>query len=299
MFAELKNKNKTLLAVLATLLIGVLLFAVAGAVGAAKKEKSSYISASERLALLDFTAAVNEMKYAVQIEDIASLNRAAGKAEAYLSRSGVGDCGEVYAVIGSICAGEYGAEYCAILSDAARKAIDGDGGAALRDVSDIKNEREIVVSETTDDPLSARILERIGRGRDDVAYNRAVSFACPNAVFDECGSDGDFIKYAGENIFIAIAGESARVQMYCFDRDIDPRYSVSEEDAMKTVTSLIKREKLKLPDTGATEFDEGIYRTVYTREGDSSDTALVTIEVYSDTGRLRKYDAVNYYHSDR
>lgn len=293
-----KKQNKTLLAVLAAFLIGVLLFAVALEVGIAKKEKGRFIAASERLALIDFAEAIKEMEYAADLGDIAALNRAAGKAEAYLSRAGIGDCGELYGIIGGVCNGEYGAESLAVISDAAKKAVDGDGGEALRSLFNDKERRAEITEETFEDLLFARILERIGKGRDDVAYNRAVSFACPNAMFEECESGAGTIKYAGENIFISIAGESARVQMYCFDRDVDNRYSVTEEEAMKTVKSLVKREKLKLDD-GKTEYVDGIYSTVFAGSGEYSDTPLVTIEVYGDTGRLRKYDAVNYYHIGR
>lgn len=293
-----KNRNKTIFAVLAAILIGVLLFAVALEIGTAAKEKKKFISASERMALLDFAEAAADMEHAAQIGDIAALNRAAGRAEAYLSRAGIGDCGEVYAVIGGICRGEYGSESLAVISDAAKKALDGDGGAALRALFNDRDKRAESSEETTEDQLSARVLKRLGKARDDVAYNRAVSFACPNAVFEECESGEGIIKYAGENIFISIAGESARVQMYCFDRDVDSRYSVSEDEAMQTVQHLIKREKLKLAE-GKTEYIDGIYSTTFAGSGEYSDTPIVTIEVYGDTGRLRKYDAVNYYRIER
>lgn len=297
-----KKKNKTIIAVLAAIALGVLLFATATVVGSAREEKSKYISASERLALLDFADAVEEMEAAAQVGDLASVNRAAGKAEAYLSRAGLDNCGEVYGIIGGICEGEYGSDVCAMLLEAVKKAVDGDGGAALRALSGKREERKESAEETTEDLFSERVLSRLGQGHGDVAYNRAVSFACPNAVFEECDSEGTNphrIKYAGENIFISIAGENPRVQMYCFDRDVDSRYSISETEAMKTVKSLIKREKLKLPKTSEMTFVDGIYRTVYMGEGEYSDTALVTIEVYGDTGRLRKYDAVNYYRIGR
>lgn len=288
-----KKKNKTILAVLASLLIAVLLFAVAFEVGMAKKEKGRFIAASERLALLDFAEAVEEMEYAARSGDIAALNRAGGKAEAYLSRAGIGGCGEVYEIIAGVCNGEYAAESLNAIFDAAQKALDGDGGAALRSLFDDSGRSAESAEETTEDLLSARILERIGKGRDDIAFSRAVSFACPNAVFEECGSGSGDIKYAGENIYIAVAGE--RVQMYCFDRDVDGRYSVSKEEAAQTVRSLIKREKLKLPDGGESFYADGIYCAVFSGTGEYADIPLVTIEVYCDTGRLRKYDAVNYY----
>lgn len=298
MSAGSKKRNKTFFAVLAAILIGVLLFAVALEVGKAEKAKRRFISASERMALLDFAEALRDMESAEQSGDIAALNRAAGKAEAYLSRAGIGDCGDIYGVIGGICRGEYGAESLTVISEAAQKALDGDGGEALRALFNDRDKRTENSEETTEDQLSARVLKRLGKARDDVAYNRAVSFACPNAVFEECESGADIIKYTGENIFISIAGESARVQMYCFDRDVDSRYSVSEEEAMQTVKHLIKREKLKLAE-GKTEYIDGIYSTTFAGSGEYSDTPLVTIEVYGDTGRLRKYDAVNYYRIDR
>lgn len=291
-----KKKNKTLLAVLAAMLIGVLLFAVAFEVGKARKEKSKYISAAERLALLDFAEAVNDMEKAADGGDVAALNRAAGKAEAYLSRAGIGDCGEVYGIIEEICAGECGADVCESLKNAVDKAIEGDGGEALRSLSKNEGVSEESSAETTDDMLSARLLERIGRGREDVAYSRAVSFACPNAVFEECGCDeGNVFKYSGENIFVSIGGESARVMMYCFDREVDDRYSVSEEEAERRAELIIKKEKLRLVGNPSTELRDGVYRTVYFGDGENADLPLVTIEIYSDTGRLRKYDAVNYY----
>jgi hypothetical protein len=83
--------------------------------------------------------------------------------------------------------------------------------------------------------------------------------------------------------------------MYCFERDVDPRYSVSKEEAINTALNVVKREKLKLRGEAQTELQNGIYRSVW--YNDESEAPLVVLEVYSDTGRLRLYNAVNYYKS--
>ena len=83
--------------------------------------------------------------------------------------------------------------------------------------------------------------------------------------------------------------------MYCFERDVDPRYSVSEEEAINTALNVVKREKLKLSGEAHTELHDGIYRSVW--YDDESKDPIVVLEVYSDTGRLRLYNAVNYYKS--
>ena len=290
-------RQKTILAIIAAISIAFLLFATALSVGKSAKQKSNYIAASEKLALRDFADAVSELQKALNNGDIPALNRAAGKAEAYLSRSGLKNCGDVYSVISGICDGEYGVEMCEKLNCAAQKALSGDNGDALRNLSATEVITEETSAETAEDQFSERILKKIGRGRDDIALKRARDFACPNAVFHECTSgDNDFFKYSGENIFISVDGKIGRVIMYCFDRDVDSRYSVTEEDAVHTVDMIVKKEKLKLPDYTETFFDGEIYRFTFANEEKSSDTLLV-FEVYSDTGRLRKYDAVNYYRS--
>lgn len=288
-------RQKTILAIIAAITIAVLLLATAFSVGKSAKQKSDYISASEKLALHDFADAVSELKEALIHGDIPALNHAAGMAQAYLSRSGLKNCGEVYSVISGICNGEYGVEMCEKLNLAAQKALDGDQGEALRSLTVRENTSEETAAETVEDQFSARILKKIGKGRDDIALKRAKGFACPNAVFHECTSNtNSSFKYSGENIFISVDGKIGRVLMYCFDRDIDCRYSVTEEDAVHTVDMIVKKEKLKLPAYTETYFDGEIYRFTYANE-ESPDEILLTFEVYSDTGRLRKYDAVNYY----
>jgi hypothetical protein len=141
------------------------------------------------------------------------------------------------------------------------------------------------------------MMERLGRGRDDVAFNRAQAFACPNAKFDECKSGAPTsFAYSGENVFVLVSGDSSRVVLYCFDRDTDGRYSVTQEEAERNTEMLLKREKLRLGDGYTTETN-GVYRTLYYGKDELADTPLVTVEIYSDTGRLRLWDAVNYYKS--
>ncbi len=293
------KRNKTLLSVLAAITIGILLFATALAVGEAGKEKSEYIAASQRLALHDLADAALQLEDAVKAGDVPAMNRAAGKAEAYLSRSGIKNCGNVYSIINGICTGEYDAEMSEKLSQAVRGALEGDGGEALRSLYKAEATEDETSAETTEDLLSSRVLKRIGRGGDDIAAKRAAAFACPNAVFDECDSaaTGSY-KYSGDNIFIAVEGESARVTMYCFDRDRDERYSVTAEEAAHTVEMIAKKEKLKLPHETQPILDGDVYRFVYKDEKKEGDPIII-FEVYADTGRLRKYDAVNYYHFDR
>ncbi len=290
----MKTQNKTLLAVLAAISIGLLLLATAMAVGNAEKKKDEYIKHSQRLAMNDLADALMHLEEALKADDFTSANREAGKAEAYLSRSGLEGCEEIYAIITGICRGEYGIEMAEELSRAVNSALDGDGGKALRAITGIREPREAEEEETTEDLLSSRVLERLGQGKDDVAAKRAAAFACPNAAFEECGSDiPQCFKFSGENIFIAVEGKSARVTMYCFDRELDERYSVSPEQAAHTVEMIAKKEKLRLPQDAEPILDGGVYRFVYTNE--ESTEPLIVFEIYSDTGRLRLFNAVNYY----
>lgn len=293
------KRNKTLLSVLAAITVGVLLFATALAVGKSMKQKDDYVSAAQRLALHDLSDAVLALEEAAKAGDVPAMNRAAGKAEAYLSRSGIKNCGSIYSLINGICNGEYDTEMSERLSRAVGKAIEGDGGEALRSLYNTEETSEVTSEETTEDMLTSRMLKRIGRGSDDIAEKRARSFACLNAVFDECETDkAKSYLFSGDNIFVAVEGESSRVTMYCFDRDTDERYSVPPEEAAHTVNMIVKKEKLRLPSQTEPILDSGIYRFVYT-DPKAADTPVLIFEIYADTGRLRKYDAVNYYKSER
>lgn len=296
---SVRRKNKGMLYFLAALLTAALLFAVALAVGRARMEKSAYISAAEGLALLDLGDAVKDMSAAMREGDACRLNRAAGRAEAYLSRAGLGDCSGAYRTIGGICSGEYGDDACERLSEAVGKAIGGDGGTALRKLNAPEDTGgEESGAETEEDRLSLRVLERLGRGKDDLALGKAVSFACPNAAFDICSSEGcgkNCFKYSGDNVFVSIEGDRQRVTMYCFEREVDERYLITQAEAEEKIRALIEREKLSLPCEGQTVLEDGVYKCVFTEDGKADGEALVAVEIYSDTGRLRKYDAVNYY----
>lgn len=289
----MKTRNKTLLAVLAAVGIGVLLLATALFTGNAEKKKDEYIKQSQMLAIKDLSDALSHLGEAVESADLFAINREAGKAEAYLSRSGLEGCGGVYAILNGICRGEYGIETVDALIRAARSAIDGDGGKELRSLTG-SDEPDLAAEETTEDPLSSRVLERLGQGKDDVAVKRATAFACPNAAFDECMTDiPDCFRFSGGNVFVSVEGKSSRVTMYCFDRELDERYSVSRDNAARTVEMIVKKEKLRLTGDPEMTADGGVYRFVYRDE--ETKNPLVIFEVYSDTGRLRMYNAVNYY----
>ncbi len=287
----MNSKAKIVLFFTAVLLIAAIIFGAAFTVSRAMEEKSRYINAGKRLALVDLCEALRDMEKAADVGNGFALNFAAGRAEAYLSRAGLGDAGEAYRMIRLIASGEYGAEECRALVEAAEMALKGDDSALLSLKSpDVRKSEDN--EETTEDLLASQMLERIGKGRDDVAFARATAFACPNAVFKEMLCDDVFFKYSGDNIFIAVSGANSRVLMYCFERDVDPRYFVSAEEAADTAENVIKREKLKLGGDAKIELKNGIYRNVwYSDEGEE----LAVVEIYSDTGRLRLYNAVNYY----
>ena len=288
----MRSKAKIAIYCTAAVTAVLVLFGTAFTVTRARNEKSRYVESEKKLALLDLRDALNEMEKALLADDSSALNRAAGMAEAYLSRAGLGDVSEAYRMIGLIASGECGEDECRALINAAEASLGGDDNAFSS-----LNSREIreveFAEETTEDILASRMLERIGRGRDDVAYSRAVGFACPNALFDEVRCDGECFKYSGDNIFIAVGGANSRVLMYCFEREVDERYSISEDEALNAAKNVVKREKLKLRGEAHTELRDGIYRNVWYE--DESGEPLVILEIYSDTGRLRLYDAVNYY----
>lgn len=289
----MKTRNKNLLAVLAAVGIGALLLATALFAGNAERKKDEYIKQSRMLAMKDLSDALVHLGEAVESDDLPAINREAGKAEAYLSRSGLDGCGGVYAILNGICRGEYGIETVGALIRAARSALEGDGGKELRSIFG-SDEPDVAAEETTEDLLSSRVLERLGQGKDDVAAKRATAFACPNAAFEECITDiPECFRYSGGNVFISVEGKSSRVTMYCFDRELDERYSVSRDNAARTVEMIVKKEKLRLKGDPETTLDGGVYRFVYRDE--ETKNPLVIFEVYSDTGRLRMYNAVNYY----
>jgi hypothetical protein len=272
------------------LLTSAVIFGSVFAVSRAAVEKAKYIESEKHLAISDLCAALEDMERALTDSDGDALNRAAGRAEAYLSRAGLRDAGEAYGVILRIAEGEGNADDLRELINAARSALNGEQSAFS--VYEQKN-TESYSAEATDDKLSAQMLERLGKGRDDVALSRATAFACENAVFDEAEcADGGF-KYSGDNIFISVGGSGNRVLMYCFERDIDPRYSISAQKAMNTTMKIVKKEKLKLGSDPVTELRDGIYRSIWYKE--NSDKPLIVLEIYADTGRLRLYNAIEYY----
>ena len=287
----MNSKAKIALFCTAVALIAAVIFGAAYAVSRAAGEKAKYIDAEQRLALTDLCEALREMEKAADEGDLPALNFAAGRAEAYLSRAGLGDAGEIYGIIRLIASGGYGAEECHALRKAAEKLLRGDRDA-FGDLRSIQKSEAESEAETTEDMLASRMLERIGKGRDDVALARATAFACPNAVFVGTVCDGDFFKYSGDNIFIAVGAANSRILMYCFEREVDPEYSISAEEAADAAENVVKREKLKLRGEAETELKNGIYRNVW--YGDDGEE-LAVVEIYSDTGRLRLYNAVKYY----
>lgn len=271
----------------------VLLFALGITVANAKEEKNRYASAEAYLARCDLAEAAAELREAVNTGNAEAAFRAAGRAEAYLSRAGLQGCESVYALISGILSGEFGKEACEALAKAAEMARDGDGGEALRSLFSRDESEASSPPETTEDELAARILNNLGRGSGDVSEKRARAFCCPNAAFERCGTDlPATYKFSGDNIFIALEGEKARVTMYCFDRELDESRSVSEEEAEKAVRSIIEKEKLRLASEPEKEFRDGVYSFVYRSD---SGEPIVSFEIYGDTGRLRKFNAVAYY----
>ena len=290
-----EQPGRLLLPLLAAIGIGLLLSATSFAVSKSQKQKNEYIAASQKLVVKDLADASAKLEKAVKEGDIPAINRAAGQAEAYLSRSGLKDCGTVYSIINGICEGEYDSVMAEKLSLAVKKALDGDGGEALRSLCDPETSTEDSTDETTEELISAQILKKIGKGGKEFAEKRAASFACPNAVFKECQTDrtGAHI-FSGDNIFVAVEGTGSRVTMYCFDRDVNENYRIPESEAARTVDMIVTKEKLRLSSEVKPKEDGGIYRFVYP-DTENESSALVVFEIYADTGRLRKYDASNYY----
>lgn len=283
---------KRIIYCLAALAVAAALLGAAVISENSKAAKKRYADAEKTLALRDFCDALADMERALSESDVDELNRAAGRAEAYLSRASLGDVGEAYKIIRLVASGECSESELKPLISAAKSALAGDELAFLPFEAKEKHEA-FPTAETTEDQLLAQILERIGEGRDDVAFARATAFACPNAVFEALECTDGFYKYSGENIFVAVGGTGNRVLMYCFERELDPNYTVSREEAIKTAENVVKKEKLKLKGDPVIELCDGIYRSVWYK----TDTAepLLVLEVYSDTGRLRLYNACGYY----
>ena len=196
--------------------------------------------------------------------------------------------------------GEYDIELAYSLSNAARCALAGDGGESLRGLAGPDKKNNSLNGADFEGTTDYLMLERIGRCEDKIALNRATSFACHNAVLYKCDSSASFppsFKFSGENVFISLTSDGGHVLLYCFDRDAVVGCRVSSEAAENEAERLIQRERIKLPlgTEKLTEVDGSVYRFDYTCEVDDVKTVIVRIEIYSDTGRLRKYDANNYY----
>lgn len=289
----MKNRSKSLAIIIFSLCIGAVLLLSAIAICNAERKSAEQILVGQMLATADLEDALARLEAAIEEDDPCGINREAGRAEAYLSRCGIADLGEIYALIDGICDGRYGMEICSRLRVAVHSALEGDGGAALRALGK-PHETQERTEETTEELWYARMLEKLGKGRGDIVEKHAADFACPNAVFKKCGSDKPETEiFSGENIFIALAGSNARVTMYCFDRPLDSRYSITPEQAAHTVEMTAEREKLSLPQKVTMDLRDGIYRFAYKAEAGAE--PLVVFEVYSDTGRLRMFNASNYY----
>ena len=87
------------------------------------------------MALCDLCDALCDLEAGITGEDVTAVAHAAGRAEAYLSRSALKGCEGVYEMLDNICenamSGVYDIQTAKALLSAARSALEGDGGSRI------------------------------------------------------------------------------------------------------------------------------------------------------------------------
>lgn len=267
----------------------------------AEKETENYMRSSERMALIDLCDALCDLEEALKAEDPGAVGRCAGRAEAYLSRAALCGSEQIYERLDEICKqadmGVFDEEEVNPLSNAARLALEGDGGEALRRLTRSKTDSAFY-EDTEDGELGAeQSFGGISRKRNDLAEERARAFACENAALYRCecgGCDPSEMKFVGKNVYIVLTGDAGHVLLYCFDREPIEGCSVTKEKALQSAERLIYKERIKLSGSAERKMreDENVYRFEF---GTAGDGGAIRIEIYKDTGTLRMYDAVSYY----
>ncbi len=260
-------------------------------------------AAAARFARCDFSDAAAEMAETAEmlLNDEDAVYRfvlSAGEARAHLSRARLDGCERVYALIGSLVervrAGEDVISLCRAFSDAASR-VEADGGKALCELLETKQVQEVLLREqgANGDFLC---LKGLGDGGKAQAERTASRFCCENCKLRLCDSYGFPPSYVftGKNVYISLTYDGERVLEYCFDRDVDLSRDVGRERALEVALGVLNGQKLSVPNENVTiSSADGIYRFYWKDEPAGQE--LVVLEIYADTGRLRRFSALEYY----
>ncbi|MCQ2354989.1 MAG: hypothetical protein MJ102_07830 [Clostridia bacterium] len=288
------ERRRFVLAVAAAAAAAAILWAAAAAVSGAEKkiEKSEY--AGRQLAAKAFSEAADELKKAAESGDKTALGRAAGRAEAYLSQAGIEGSGTAYSVIKRICIAENDNERSALirwLTDSAHAAEAGDGGKALRVPPDKVNGTEVREHDGALIYSAFRSSEDAGEER---AEEKAISFSCENVRL--ISVDGLTFPpsycFSSENVFVRVSADGKHILEYCFDRDPLRGREYDQAYGFEIASEIVRGEIADLSeDIRMSDFGE-YYRFEWLTD---SGEIMVTAEIYGDTGRLRRFDALGYY----
>lgn len=300
MDGEMKSRKTQILIIVPALIGAIAVFTLI----MKENSLSRAAAADARLACCDLADAAGEMADASSListyDGAIAFARAAGAAQAYMSRARLEGCESAYSLIDELVrrarTGEEISEVCAAFAKAVSSA-EIDGGSALRELLASAQVRDMLSSEQSAN-ADFLCLRHLGNGGSTNAEHTARHFSCKNCELFECESNGFPPSYvlSGKNVYICLTYDGERVLEYCFDRDVDLARDVGEESARDLAISVLDGQRLgRLFEMEASEQKNGIYRFCFTDASFSRELAV--IEIYADTGRLRRFSAVEYYRS--
>jgi hypothetical protein len=256
-----------------------------------------------RLARCDLADAAAEMSDTASLiykqeGDVIKFAQSAGAAQAYMSRARLDGCQNAYAFIDALIerarSGEDVRKACKDFANAVSKA-EKDGGEALRGLLASPTVSDMILQEQSTRTDFLR-LRSMGDGGLANAERTASRFACKNCELSICENNTFPPSYvfAGENVYISLTYDGERVLEYCFDRDVDLTRDIGEGSARAIALSVVEGQRLgKLREAEATRLNNGIYRFCWSDASFSHELAVA--EIYADTGRLRRFCAIEYY----
>lgn len=329
---RMTERRRLALAIAGAVAVAATLLAASSAVADAEREAIRRIEEERMLSAVAFAEAAEDLYSAVEAGNAEDVIRSAGKAEAYLSQSGLKDCTEAYSVIDRICSMSRNKEERLALAEwlaqAGKAVASGDGGEALgnlpselwnnEDGDEDVNGKENANANSTANANSNESRAEEGRelkipngaegfsafrnsgdAGEENAKKKAKEFACENArlTLVKGLTFPPSYCWTSENVFVRVSADGKHVLEYCYDRDLcqDGR-DVGEEKARRKVMALMEGEIPELGSAPEVTVWEGVYRFEWR---DADGRRRVMVEIYADSGRLRRYDAVGYYESLR
>ncbi len=261
--------------------------------------------AAARLARCDLSDAAAEMAEAAETllsdEDaVYRLSMAAGAAMAHMSRAQLKGCERAYTLIDSLVERARGGEDIAFFCQSFARAVscaETDGGKALCDLLQTEQAQAMLFREQSANG-DFLCLRGLGDGGKTQAERTARSFCCANCKLGLCDSYGFPPSYVftGKNVYISLTYDGERVLEYCFDRDVDMSRDIGQKKALEIALGVLKGQGLNVPNENFTVCsNDGIYKFYWSDS--SAGRELVIAEIYADTGRLRRFSALEYYRS--